>query len=211
MAEGGDASDSSLKAWYEALRLGGSRATERLWDLYFQRMVQVARRKLHGSNRLVADEEDVALSAFNSFCQGFRLGRFEQAEQTRNLWPLLVTLTLNKAVDHLRRESRLKRSAANRNSGPAELATQPATTSDTPVWTDLISTQPTPEMIAAANESFERLLDSLDQTGDSTLRYVALQSMVGSTTSEIATQLECTPRTVQRKLATVWTIWERIA
>src|SRR4030088_2057937 len=95
--------------WIGQLKDGSPAAAQKLWEGYFQKMVELARRKLHGLPGRAADEEDVALSAFNSFCRGAGAGRFPQLSDRANLWPLLVAITAHKAVDLLRRERRLKR------------------------------------------------------------------------------------------------------
>lgn len=193
-------SASKLSAWYQSLRDGGSRATHQLWEMYFERMVRVARRKLVGVQRLDSDEEDVALSAFKSFCLGFQRGNFDQKGDPENLWPLLVTLTLNKAIDHVRRAKRLKRGGGTEMDSPND---------GFGPWSELASREPSPELQVAAEDSFQQLLDMLDATGDSTLREVLLHSMVGESSPEIARHLDCTQRTVQRKLQTIRMIWEQ--
>ena len=50
------------------LKNGDPEAIERLWADYFQRLVGLARKMLPKSARREADEEDVALSAFQSLC-----------------------------------------------------------------------------------------------------------------------------------------------
>jgi RNA polymerase sigma factor (sigma-70 family) len=200
MATNWENSASELASWLQSLREGGSRATEQLWQMYFQRMVQVARRKLVGAQRLVGDEEDVALSAFKSFCLGFQQGKFLNQGSPENLWPLLVSLTLNKAIDHRRRELRLKRGGASQHTASNNPAAD---------WSELISLEPTPEMQMIAEESFEQLLQTLDATGDDSLRKVLLHSMMGLSSQEISLQMECTVRTVQRKLQTVRALWEQ--
>lgn len=196
--------ESSLLSWYQSLREGGSQATEKLWRLYFARMVQVAKRKLAGANRAVHDEEDIALSAFKSFCLGFQEGRFQAQAEAENLWPLLVSLTINKSIDHVRRSNRLKRGGGR----GAEEKAQPLTDMQQ-VWDDLISNSPDPELQAATNEAFENLLEALDQTGDSSLKTIVLLTVEGHRPSEIAQQLGgCTVRTIQRKLKTIRAIWE---
>lgn len=76
-------------------------------------MVVLARRRLEGTARAAADEEDVALSAFRSFCLGAREGRFPQLQDSGSLWPLLMVITANKSVDLTRRNNRLRRAAGN--------------------------------------------------------------------------------------------------
>src|ERR1700693_2241291 len=65
------ADNASVSAWVQRLS-GGDKGlpVEKLWERYYGRLVALARAKLGGLPRRVADEEDVAFSAFDSFCQG---------------------------------------------------------------------------------------------------------------------------------------------
>jgi hypothetical protein len=65
-------SKKSISRWISRLQGGDPRAAEQLWQRYFEQLVRLARNKLKGARRRVADEEDVALSAFASFCAGAR-------------------------------------------------------------------------------------------------------------------------------------------
>jgi hypothetical protein len=62
-------SPGSVTCWIQQLKAGERAATQALWESYFQRLVARARRQLAGVPRRAADEEDVALSAFDSFCR----------------------------------------------------------------------------------------------------------------------------------------------
>src|SRR5207249_6675395 len=62
--------DSSVSAWIDRLKDGDPAAAQPLWERYFGRLVGLARDRLRGAARRAADEEDVALSAFDSFCRG---------------------------------------------------------------------------------------------------------------------------------------------
>ena len=85
--------DPSVSIWMQQMKAGDSgRAVQKLWERYFQRS-SVWRVKLGKMPRRVADEEDVALSAFDSFCQGVAGGRFPQLDDRDNLWRILVTIT----------------------------------------------------------------------------------------------------------------------
>src|SRR3954452_19706131 len=99
----------SVTHWIQALRGGDPGAAQKLWERYFPRLVGLARARLQGARRRAEDEEDVALSAFDSFCRGAREGRFPRLADRNDLWRLLVVLTARKAVDLLQREGRLKR------------------------------------------------------------------------------------------------------
>jgi len=80
-----------------------------LWERYFARLVGLARQKLRSTPRRAADEEDVALSAFDSFCRQAEAGRFPQLLDRDNLWRLLVTVTARKAFHLIRDKNRQKR------------------------------------------------------------------------------------------------------
>src|SRR5262245_43324907 len=60
-------SAGSVTHWLGLLRAGDHAAAQPLWERYFSRLVGLARAKLQGLPRRAADEEDVALSAFDSF------------------------------------------------------------------------------------------------------------------------------------------------
>src|SRR5262249_27853021 len=102
-------STGSVTHWIGQLKAGDPAAAQKLWEGYFRKMVELARQKLQGLPRRAADEEDVALSAFHSFCRGARGGRFPQVGDRNSLWPLLVAITAHKAIDLLRYEHRRKR------------------------------------------------------------------------------------------------------
>ena len=65
-------SRGSVTHWINLLKAGEHAAAQPLWERYFPRLVMLARRKLQDGPRRAADEEDVALSAFNSFCAAAR-------------------------------------------------------------------------------------------------------------------------------------------
>jgi DNA-directed RNA polymerase specialized sigma24 family protein len=104
-------SEGSVTNWIGQLQAGDPAAAQKLWERYFRRLVGLARKKLQDAPRRAADEEDVALSAFASFCHHAARGQFPQLADRDDLWRLLVTVTSRKAL-HLRRdEERPKRGA----------------------------------------------------------------------------------------------------
>jgi DNA-directed RNA polymerase specialized sigma24 family protein len=171
-------------------RTGEPEAAERLWAAYFGRMVAVARRKLAAAPRAAADEEDVALSAFKSFWAGARRDRFPRLTDRASLWPLLVAITSHKCVDQVRYESRRKRGGA------------------VAVGLDeFVSREPTPEFACELADRLTGLLARLDATGDPALRRVAVLRLGGGTPAEIADELGCARRTVERKLDLIERCW----
>lgn len=188
--------------WVAQLKEGDPQAAQHLWNTYFLRMVKAARTRLQNAPGRMADEEDVALSAFKSFCRGTKDGRFPHAADHADPWPLLLALTRNKAVDLLRH------GAASRG-GARLLEVQSAgvnTQSDAEAaLAELIGREPDPQYSLQIAEECQRLLDSIS---DSILRAIALWKMEGFTTEEIASKLGCTSRTVERKLQLMRKLWK---
>ena len=101
--------DRSITRWFDSLQAGNREAAQELWRHFAGRLIGLARGRLREAPRRAADEEDVVLSAFDSFCRGAEQGRFPQVQDRGDLWNLLVTITVRKASDQLQHERRQKR------------------------------------------------------------------------------------------------------
>ncbi|MEZ6060152.1 MAG: ECF-type sigma factor [Planctomycetaceae bacterium] len=195
--------DESITLWIDQLRAGDSSAAQKLWETYFQRMVNLARGRLDGASKQMADEEDVAVSAFRSFCIGAQEGRFTQLTDRTNLWPLLIAITANKAVDLIRYNNRAKR-------GGAQALESTVIERARPISPDEVFTnEPTPEFAAQVAEDLQRLLKRLDDARDPQLQQIALWKMDGESNTDIAVKLGCARRTVERKLRMIASLWSR--
>jgi DNA-directed RNA polymerase specialized sigma24 family protein len=193
--------ENSVSRWLDGLREGNNADVERLWDRYFQRLVNLASTKLPGHARRVTDEEDVALSAFHSFCDRVGRGQFPQLADRDDLWRILVTITVRKVALSLRHQTRLKR-------GGGKVLDQSANLGDGEIdagMAQVISREPTPEAAAQLAEDYERLLEKLE---DQTLRSVALRRLEGHSREEIALELGTSVRTVDRKLILIRLMWQ---
>src|SRR5262245_29028069 len=95
-------SPQSVTRWLDSLKRGDAEAAAALWQRYFDRLVRLARARLGPGPRRVADEEDVALSAFRCLCDGAARGRFPDLADRNDLWRLLAALALHKAIDQKR-------------------------------------------------------------------------------------------------------------
>ncbi len=80
--------DESITRWLGALKEGDPTAAKALWNRYFRRLVRLAWAKLRAAHHpgTVEDEEDAALSAFDSFCAGATRGQFAQVDDRDDLW-----------------------------------------------------------------------------------------------------------------------------
>jgi RNA polymerase sigma factor (sigma-70 family) len=189
--------EGSVTRWLGPLQEGDPAAAQQLWERYFRQLVGLARKRLRGAPRRAADEEDVALSAFDSFCRNAEQGRFPQLLDRDSLWRLLVTITARKAAHQVRDEGRQKRG------GGADRVTNADAES---VLEEVLSREPSPEFAAEVADQCRRLLRRL---GDKELEVVALLRMEGYSVEEVAERLGCAPRSVKRKLALIRTVWEK--
>ena len=178
--------DTSVTQWIAGLKDKKAEAADRLWHRYFDRLVRLARKKLGSAPRRVADEEDVAAIVFRSLWQGAEAGHFPELRNRENLWPLLIVLT-SRAVHNLLRSEK-KRSSRD---APDELD-------------QIIAEEPTPEFAAMMTENVSRLFAVLDPVQ----KQIALGKLEGRENTEIARQLGCGLRTVERKLNLIRRIWD---
>jgi hypothetical protein len=102
-------SDGSVTHWLNLLQAGDRAAARPLWERYFPLLVARARASLRGRPPMAADEEDVALSACDSFCRGAEGGRFPSVDDRDDLWRVLLLFTARKAAHLVRDERRDKR------------------------------------------------------------------------------------------------------
>jgi RNA polymerase sigma factor (sigma-70 family) len=196
--------EGSVTRWIGDLKSGGDAAAQHLWERYFERLVRLARKKLQNARRprTVEDEEDAALSAFDSFCRGVDRGRFPRLTDRDDLWRLLVVLTVRKALDQVERQGAAKRGGDHQ---VGELALLDG--GDDPGGDALdrfLGNEPTPEFAAMVTEQHRRLRDAL---GDATLCQVLDLRLEGYTREEIAERMGCAVSTVKRKLDTIRQTW----
>ena len=91
--------DGSVTHWIGQVKEGGeSVAEQELWDHYFARLAALARRKLHDLPPHLRDDEDLALSALNSFFTRAKQDDFPVLHDRTDLWRLLARITVRKTI-----------------------------------------------------------------------------------------------------------------
>jgi DNA-directed RNA polymerase specialized sigma24 family protein len=178
--------ERSVTHWIEEVKHGHEAAAQKLFEAYYRRLVGLARKKLGNMPRRAADEEDVAASAFNSFFEGLEKGKFPQLSDRNGLWRLLVRITACKAIDVINREAHRVQYVLNVD--------------------EVIGREPSPAFALQVADEYERLLQKLD---DAKLRSIAVWKLEGLLDREIAGKLNCTIRTVERKLERIRNMWSK--
>lgn len=189
-----DHSDQSITQFFNAMRSGDSAAAHKLWERFFPRLHALARKTLAGRPQRADDAEDAALSAFATFFQRAREGAFGEGLNRNNLWALLGVIAVRKARKQARRQTAAKRgggrvvdeSALDRNDERRGL--------------DAIAAGPA--------EQFDLHCEDLLGQLDDEQRTIAILRMLGHKNREIAEQLGCTERKVERKLHLIRATWQ---
>ena len=184
--------ERSVSHWIDEVKAGNSLAAREIWQRYYQRLVGMARQRLRGRQRQLADEEDIAISVFESFYRAAENGRFPDLSGRDDLWRLLLRMAARKIIDQQRRNETVRRGG--------EETIQPIV-SKSPDGEDaiiqVIGDDPSPDMVLMMTESCEELLEHL---GDETLQKIAIAKMEGYSNAEIAEQLGRSERTIERRL-----------
>jgi RNA polymerase sigma factor (sigma-70 family) len=174
-------------------------AARLIWRRYFHDLLELARNNLNRRIRRREDEEDVLQSMYKSFCLRQRRGEFDLAGRDA-LWKLLVTITLRKARNVAKKQGRDRRDVAR------EQTIADRDDGESPDWAleQMDAAGPSPAEAAVLNEALERRLEAL---ADPELRRIALWRLEGYTNREIADRLDCTERSVERRLERIRSKW----
>jgi RNA polymerase sigma factor (sigma-70 family) len=178
-------------------------AARLIWTRYFRDLLELARHNLNKRIRRREDEEDVLQSMYKSFCLRQQRGEFDLASRDA-LWKLLVTITLRKARNAAKKQMREKRDVGREQT----IAGQDDGESGQWVLEQMDSSGPSPAEAALLNEALERRLEALD---DVQLTEIALWRLEGYTNREIADRLDCTERSVERRMERIrnrWTLYD---
>jgi DNA-directed RNA polymerase specialized sigma24 family protein len=189
-------SAGSMTLLLRQLKAGDEAALAALHARYGPLLTKKAGGRLRGAGapRRTADEEDVVQDAFWSFYQGLKDGKLPRLENRHDLLALLTHIVACRVHNHLSREHTHKRYAgpARGDSVLADLAAQ---------------AEPTPLEHALLTDCYRHYLDGLPDS----LRATAELYLAGWRQTEIAAELNCVVRTVQRKLALILQRWQAMA
>lgn len=183
----------SITRLIPGLHEGDECAIDQLWQRYVGRVEGVVRPVVRGLAPGAGDEEDVAQSAFRAFFDAAANGKAADLESRDELWRLLVTISRRKAADRVRRELRDRRGGKSRRHAEGV--------------ENLNANSASPSEIAELQDVFDHLMLALETAGDDKLKTIAVMRLEGLSTQEIAAQLNCTVRTIQRKLHILERLW----
>jgi DNA-directed RNA polymerase specialized sigma24 family protein len=172
-------------------------AQQEIWQRSWPGLVRIVAKRLNRKYCAAADEEDVALSAMNSFFSGVRGNEFPRLEGSDDFWSLILTIAYRKASKHHRHEKAQKRGGGNVVNA-AGLATDASASLALPL--DEISPPSEEEITVMVEEMMEDLQDPI-------MRQVVVLRLQGCADAEIAAKLGCSEAKVRRKRELIKQIW----
>lgn len=199
----GAVQDDHVTIWMDKLRQADDSAAEKLWSHFVGSLYRAARGRLKPNTRRVYDEEDAAQSAFHSVCAGIQAGRFPKLRDRDCLWRLLLRVTALKVAQRHRFDTQQRRDVRRNVSDSIFVVDE-----NSPVAVgQLAAREPTPEFTAQFVELCGQLFKRLD---DPILQSVAELRMEGYSDPEIAKRLNCSRRSVQRRVEAIRRHWESL-
>ncbi len=174
----------------DAYRRGSEAAAEALFQRYYARLVSLARKQMGGMLCQVEDSADVALSVFRSV---FIRGRGQQIELSLedSLWPLMVTITVNKIRNRVKYWTRQRRDRR-----------QQVSLQDR----DPLETGPTPEDAMRLQDLIEQLCEPFGGRRRTIIDYL----LQGLSVAEVARQTGVAERTVYKTRSAAREILEQM-
>jgi DNA-directed RNA polymerase specialized sigma24 family protein len=198
-------SQGSVTRLLQGISNGEPGAASELWTRYAVALVKLARRQLNARYQAVHDPADPAVDAFLTFCRRSADGSLEVNDRDE-FYRLLARFIYCKVVDIVERENAQKRSGgiALRE---AEAHGRQESGGDRHETLDAVEgREPSPEAAAIAADALKCLFDLLP---DDQYRRTAELKIEGHTEDEIATQMDCSARTVRRHLDLIRKVWRR--
>ncbi len=171
---------------------------QELWDKYYGPLKQSIAERVRRIRRPIANESEIALSAFNSLIMAARQGKFPDLLEETGLWKLLRTIAIRKANDTHKRLWADKRGGNQAPIGQYEAEEGEQAAIDRAG----INASPDSDMVAE-----ELVSDLLAKLPSEKFRNVILLKLEGMENVEIAENLGTTTRTVQRMLQQVRSEW----
>ena len=193
-----DESNGSITMFLHQMMAGDEAAVSTLWQRFLPRLLALSRKTLANRPQRMADVDDAVQSAFASFWKRATDGEFGDELDRHNMWNLLGVITVRKSLRQLRHERAAKR-GNGRVLTEGSLLRPDGTQGSLDDFSGMYS--PT-ELDVNSTE----LLQSLDEE----LREIAVLRLLGYRNSEIASQLCCSERTIDRKLDVIRQTWESV-
>ena len=182
-----------------AMQRGEDSAFDTFFRTYYDRLVRLAKKKIGSFPLRTFDEEDLAISAMRSLFAGICENRYE-VQSGVDLWKILVSITNCKWIN-----MREKMGAKKRGSGNVRGDSIWVRTSEHNLFHEQKDIrEELPDICAELLETTDMLFQQLK---DEEQRKIARLLLEGYRIDDIATELDCVRRTIERKIAQIRKVW----
>ena len=189
-----DEDEEPISDWLRQLPNGDSLAQNHIYRTYARKLRKYAREKLGNVPLVDSDEEDVVTQVMASLFARLRDPNAKQPGDRKELWKLLLTMTRRRSIVATRYKLAQRRSNSTKpKAGPGGNPLAAADALD-----QSAHPQPDPQQAFIAAEKFLALLAALD---DQKSRQIALMKLANYSNQEIANKLQCSERTVERRIS----------
>ncbi len=202
------AAPNDISLLIRRIEAGDAESASELWKYCFTRLHAYCQRKLPSNLCRILDEEDLALSAFKSFCLGAQDGKFGPIDGRDEFWKLMYCIAARKARVSVRYQQALKRGGGQVRGESVFLdGTSPYQNSESAARgiEQVAQENACPVSIEAFLTDCEELFEQLDTNE---LRMIAMMRVEGYSVDEIADRIGCAKRSVERRLNLIRQIWK---
>lgn len=177
---------------------------EQLWDAFYPRMKLAVLSRVRSIQRPVADESGIALSAFHSFIQHARNGKFPNLVDHDEMWRLVKRIAIRKTSDVRKNLLAQKRGGGAIVFGQSDFSDDSGHLQGINLASDKQGEPSEPVEVAdLLNAMLQRLPDDRH-------RDVILLKLQGASVVTIAECLGTTTRTIQRILKKIEQSWHAV-
>jgi DNA-directed RNA polymerase specialized sigma24 family protein len=201
-------SKGSVSVWIQRLQEGEEAALAPLHQRYWSFLVNLARRRLGSAPRRACDEEDVAQQVLWQFCRSIREGKLPEVRNRQELLALLSHITACQTANQIKHELGVQKRGAGQVQGESvfALGQDPSDGSSRGLdQTEAPGLSPLERSLL--NDCYQHYVLALPEH----LRQFAELHLAGLTYREIAERMNCTERTVDRKMSLIQANWRRQA
>lgn len=197
-----DDSDSNLM---ERIAQGDPEAIERVWREHYHPLRDAVRKRINAMPKLAGKESDIAIQAMQEFLAGITAGKFPDLADINSAWKLLKTIASRKINDEIKYHRAEKRGGKVQIHGQSSSNDQ-STHSKPFAAVDFLPDHRNVKQNSKVDvdELFAKLMLMLP---DDRSRQIILLRLGGTSPVEIAELLQCSTRTVQRRLQEIEGIW----
>jgi len=177
---------------------------EELWDAFYPRVKLAVLSRVRSIQRPVADESGIALSAFHSFIENARNGKFPNLVDQDEMWRLVKRIAIRKTSDVR------KNLLAQKRGGGAIVFGQSDFSDDSGLSQGIHSASDRHGEPSEPVEVADLLNTMLQRLPDARHRDVILLKLQGASVVTIAECLGTTTRTIQRILKKIEQSWQSV-